>query len=305
MNIPIGLAGLLVGALALPEAERKPAVAFDWAGFILVSLGISLLLVCASRLTHAEALANTWNLAGIALALGALAAFVRVELRKPDPLLNLRLFAVAPYSLSVLIVVAQAIGMFGCLFLIPLFMEAAGYSASLTGLALLVAAVSASLCAGLGGKLLDRCGPRLTVTAGLALTALANMAFGLGDSHLLVVIFVFMAIRGMGVGLSYMPVTTAGLNAIPDQWVTQGSAMNNILRRIGAALALVLVSVYYEWRSAQLLAGGATSANAAALASIHELFTALGLLLVITLPLALWLPAKAATMTDKTAPQYS
>ncbi len=57
-----------------------------------------------------------------------------------------------------------------------------------------------------------------------------------------------MMVRGAGLGLSYMPVTTAGLNALPEPMVTQGAAMNNISRRLVASLAIVIASLWLEWR---------------------------------------------------------
>ncbi|MTV36745.1 DHA2 family efflux MFS transporter permease subunit [Duganella radicis] len=298
VNIPIGLVSWAIGWRWLPSPPVRAPRRFDWRGFALVTSGVGLLLATLGRLKDMAALSAPLNLTLIAAALLCLALFVRVELRQPEPLLNLRIFAEPSYSLSVAVASAQSVGMFGCVVLLPLLMHTVlGYGAMWTGLALFATALFAGVFSSLGGRLLDRHGPRAGVAAGMLCSALATMALGLagagGVSQApLWLIVALMAARGVGLGLSYIPVTTAGLNAIPEQLVTEGSAMNNILRRVTASLAVVAVSIYYELRRAGLLAHGAAPVSASGIA-LNELFVAIGLLLLVTLPLALCFPKPA------------
>lgn len=291
MNIPASVLSGLIGIYCLPAAVERTPRKFDWLGFVLVTLGVGTLLVALSRLTDKAALVDPLNLSLIVAALICLALFVRVELRQVQPLLNLRIFIIGSYSLSVLIVVAQSIGMFGAIVLVPLLMQTVlGYGATWTGLVLFATAVCVSAFTSLGGTLLDARGPRRIVTAGLLFSAVSTMAFGLINEHSsLWLIFALAMARGIGVGLSYIPVTTAGLNAIPEQLVTQGSAMNNVIRRITASVAIVLVSMYFEIRRIQLTSDGVAAAPAS-MTAINEIFVAIGLLVLLTLPLALRLP---------------
>ena len=291
MNIPVGVIGWVIGIYCLPASSARAPKKFDWQGAALVTLGVGILLATLSRLAGKSALAEPSTIALIAVALLCLALFVRVELGKPDPLLNLRIFAVPSYGLSVIVVVAQSVGMFGCIVLLPLLMQTVlGYGATWTGMALLVTALCASAFSNLGGRLLDTHGPRGGVAAGLLCTAMATIAFGfVGAGASLWLIFALMAARGIGLGLSYIPVTTAGLNAIPEHLVTEGSAMNNILRRVTASVAIVLVSIYFEVRRAQLVEDGVAPMTGS-LTAINEIFVVIGLLILLTLPLALMLP---------------
>lgn len=291
INIPIAVAGWLIGRRHLPAPRAASPGPFDWRGFVLATLGVGVLLATLSRLKGAQALAEPANLALVAAALACLALFVRVELRQPSPLLNLRIFAEPAYSLSVALVAAQSVGMFGCLVLLPLLMQTAlGFGALETGLALFATALFASLFSPLGGRLLDRHGPRTGVAAGLLASALATMAFGLmGPGAPLWLIVALMAMRGAGLGLAYLPVSTAGLNAIPEHLVTEGSALTNILRRVSASLAVVAVSIYYEVRRAQLLDQG-VAPGAAGGAALDAIFIAIGALLLAAVPLVLLFP---------------
>lgn len=281
MNVPIGLLALLLGIGVLPDsepAERKP---FDLIGYLLIASGIGLLMIAISRMHHARALLDLFNQAMVLVALACLIAFVRVELRREAPLLNLRLFNLRGYRLSVIIAVVQSVGMFECTVLLPLLVQTVlGYNPIWTGLALLCTAAFASLFGQWGGKALDRHGPRTVVAIGLLLTGLATLALGMLNAHASIgVVFALMMVRGAGLGLSYMPVTTAGLNALPEPMVTQGAAMNNISRRLVASLAIVIASLWLEFR---LNSAGPLATPSA----ISEVFIVTGVLILLALPCA-------------------
>ncbi|MCF5600533.1 MFS transporter, partial [Pseudomonas syringae] len=82
-----------------------------------------------------------------------------------------------------------------------------------------------------------------------------------------------------GRGLPYMPVPTAGLTALPEPMVPQGAAMNNISRRLVASLAIVIASLWLEFR---LNSAGPLATPSA----ISEVFIVTGLLILLALPCA-------------------
>lgn len=289
MNVPVGVLAWVIGYRCLRSPPDETAPRFDGQGFVLASVGVGCLLLALSLLTGLQA-------PGVALLLGLTAAlclgvFIRHELGCDQPLLNLRLFAEPAYRLSVVIVVVQSVGIFGSLLLLPLLMQTVlAFSVLETAMVLVATAVASSLFVNLGGKRLDARGPRGVVSLGLVITALATLALGRLDSSVtLWALLAWTMLRGVGMGLSYMPVTTAGLNAIPEHLVAQGAAMNNILRRVTASMAIVLISLFYEARRA-ILASDGLAPDVAGLTAINELFTAIGLLLLVAVPLALRLP---------------
>ncbi|RMS85620.1 YhcA [Pseudomonas savastanoi] len=281
MNVPIGLLALLLGVGVLPDSEPVERKPFDLIGYLLVASGIGLLMIAISRMHHAQALLDPFNQGMVLVAVACLIAFVRVELSRKAPLLNLRLFNLRGYRLSVIVAVVQSVGMFECLVLLPLLVQTVlGYNPIWTGLALLCTAAFASLFGQWGGKALDRHGARTVVAIGLLLTGASTLALGMLKADTAIgVVFMLMMIRGAGLGLSYMPVTTAGLNALPEPMVTQGAAMNNISRRLVASLAIVIASLWLEFRLN-------TAGPAATPSAINEVFIATGLLILLALPCA-------------------
>ncbi|MBD2785260.1 DHA2 family efflux MFS transporter permease subunit [Xenorhabdus sp. DI] len=284
LNVPVGLAALLTGIFVLPDGEATEKRPFDLTGYLLIAGGIVLLLISVGRLHTPLALLEWRNALMLAGAMVCLGLFTRRALSVPDPLLNLRLFALRGYRLSVIIAVIQSVGMFECLVLVPVLIQLVlGYSAFYTGLALLITAVSAGACGQIGGRLLDQQGARGVVSLGVFITGIATLLLGLVGVPPLWLVLLLMLIRGAGLGLSYMPVTTAGLNVLPDDMVTQGSAMNNISRRLGASLAIVAGALWMQYR----MDGDAYSQAEA----IDESFVITGIMILLVLPCAWRFPA--------------
>ncbi|WP_158896920.1 MFS transporter, partial [Pseudomonas sp. BAV 2493] len=291
LNVPVGLLALAMGQVVLPADAPREHQPFDLAGYLLIATGLGLLLVTLGRLRELTALGEPLNLLALAAGFLCLLAFVRLQLRRSHPLLPLRLFALRGYRASVIIAVVQAVGMFECLVLLPLLIQLVlGHSALWTGLALLCTALAAALFGQVGGRLLDRRGPRGVIATGLALSGLATLALGVVGSHAgLAWICALMVLRGIGLGLSYMPATTAGLNTLPDAQVTQGAAMNNIARRLVSSVAVVAASLWLELRLGG--AAGWGPRQAATGVAIQDAFSVTGLFILLALPWAWRFPA--------------
>src|SRR5690625_4996780 len=91
------------------------------------------------------------------------------------------------------------------------------------------------------------------------------------------------SIRSAGLGMSNMPATTAGMNAIPDDQVAQGSAMNNIIRQVTASFSIVFFSIYYEVRRTQLF-GLQGEMQEATLQALNEAFMIAGVFILLVVP---------------------
>ncbi|ALP34814.1 MFS transporter [Paenibacillus sp. IHB B 3084] len=310
INVPTGLLGLLLGMRYLTAARSNPSRTFDSSGFITVTLGVGFILFALGRTTTTADLIAPLHillfLAGAAL----LVLFVRMELVKEQPLLNVHIFKIRTYSLSVIVASVQAIAMFGSIFLVPMLVQHVyGYDAMMTGLVFLPSAICTGWFVTIAGKQLDRKGPKGMISTGLIITCAATAMLGMLQMNSpLWMIFVLMMLRGIGLGLSNMPATTAGLNAIPDELVAQGSAMNNVMRRLTSSLGMVVISIYFEVRKAQLLVVG-YSLETGTLQVVREGFIGMSILILLTIPAAFFLKTpdflrkKGARRTSSDTPQ--
>ncbi|MBA2175820.1 multidrug efflux MFS transporter [Halobacillus locisalis] len=288
LNIPFGLTGLLLSSKFLEKTETNPAKKFDLVGFLIITAGIGSVLYALGRGRTLEKLFDPLNLTLVVGGLIAVVIFVLYELRQEDPLLNLTVFKVPTYSVSIVVTSSASIGLFSGIFLLPLLIqEVYGLNEVLTGLLFLPAAAASGIFMSIGGRILDKKGPKFVVPPGLAIMASATIGLGfikLSTPYWL--IMVLNTIRGMGMGMSNIPATTSGMNAIDDKLVAQGSAMNNIIRQISSSLGIVFFSIYYEVRRAQVAMGSDISTEAAKLQTINEAFLVSAVVLLIALPLS-------------------
>ncbi|QEM84126.1 DHA2 family efflux MFS transporter permease subunit [Halomonas binhaiensis] len=288
MNVPFALAGLVSAHLYLPNEAPNRQRRFDFYGFFFVTLGMGGVLFALGSMRTLEDLLSLDHLVPLVLGSVALAVFVWVEKRVVHPLLNLGLFAVQRYRASVIIACIQAVVTFGCILLIPLWMQhAQGYGALATGLIFLPTAIAAACCSPYAGSLIDRYSPRWVITAGLVVTT-ASLA-GMGMLEIAAPLWMagaLMALRGIGQGFAYLPSTTVGLNDLPNDAVAQGSAMNNISRRLLSSVGIVALSLYYELRVSHQLALGVPMTEASAQTS-SEAFLVLAFMTCLAIPLAL------------------
>ncbi len=289
-NIPFGLLSLFFSTKYLKTTESDTSLRFDWIGFAMITVGVGSILYVLGQGREFET-ALTWtNLVLIIIGIIFITLFIRYELKQKQPLLDLSVFRIKTYRYSIMVTSAASIGLFSGLFLIPyLIQEAFGLGLVETGLVFLPSALASGVFMSLGGKLLDLKGPKVVVPPGLLLISLASLAFGffvdLSTPYWMVV--VLFAIHGLGLGFGNMPATTAGMNAIPQRLVAQGSAMNNLIRQMASSMAIVFFSVYYETRRGSLMLVSDISTEAATMQALNEAFIIAAILVASAIPAAL------------------
>lgn len=303
-NVPFGIIGLWFAAKYLKETELNQGIAFDKYGFLTVTMGVGCILLALGRTSSIDHLTNWVNLLLIIVGVFFLYLFVKVEQKQTQPLLELSIFRIPAYTYSTIVSAVTSLSLFGTIFLIPLLLQHVyGYGPVATGLVFLPSALLAGVFMTIGGRVLDKRGATGVVTSGLAITAIVTFFLGIMTLEIsLVIIIILMALRGIGMGFSSMPATTAGMNVIPEQMVSRGSAMNNVIRQMSSALGIVFISIYYEVRRTQLFAME-ISTESANLQAINESFLLLALLTAIAIPAGYLLGKKAKEegLTEKSA----
>src|SRR5699024_8908697 len=199
-NVPTGVAGLIMSWIYLKKPEKNSEKKFDVAGFITVTLGVGSILLAFSRMQDINQLTNPVNLLLAAFGLICLSLFVRFAKRTRDPLLELSLFRIPPFALSVWISTVGTIGLFTSIFLLPFLIQSVyGYSALTTGLVLIPSAAFTGVFMNIGGRILDKKGASSVVPFGLGITTVMMVLFFFVkvDTPLWIIV-VLMALRGMG-----------------------------------------------------------------------------------------------------------
>lgn len=287
MNMPFALLGLFCAHRYLAPEPTNRLRHFDWPGFALITLGMGAMLFSLSRLESLADLLSYQAFVPLTAGLVSLVFFIRIERRTLEPLLDLSMFAHRGYRTSVILACLQSIILFGCILLVPLWMQnTLGFSPLTTGLVFLATALAASSCSPLAGRLIDRYPPQWCIGVGLVVTTLSLIGLAqLTATTPVWVIGLWMGLRGIGLGCAYLPSTTVGMKDLPEQSVAQASAMNNMSRRLVSSLGLVTLSIYYDMTVGTAMEQGVSHTDASANA-MHHAFLALAAIAVLCLPLA-------------------
>jgi EmrB/QacA subfamily drug resistance transporter len=253
LNVPIGIVALVLALLVLHSHEQETEQAgtapgtgrFDLLGLILAMAGFTALVYGIT-----EAGPNGWRDVTVDRYLGAgvliLIAFVLVELRAADPVLDVRLFL--QYSFAMANVVMWVIGafLFGSLFLLPYFFEdIQGLSPLSSGEILIGQGLAAGVGVAMAGRLYNRVGPRVLATLGMVLATLAMIGF----THLTVTttgrsLQGWLILRGLGLGLTNVPMQTLALAVVSNRAMARASSLVNVTRQVFSAIGVSALTSY-------------------------------------------------------------
>jgi DHA2 family multidrug resistance protein len=250
LNVPIGLLAFTMGALLLRESPLRPGNRFDWPGFLLSALGFSAVLLGLERAPEdgwfAPHVVALWLIGATAIP-----AWAIVELSSEHPLLDLKVLGDRAFRVATLLVMIAMVALYASLLLLPLFLQSVrGLGAFDTGLLLIPQAVSAGIMMPISGRVLDRFGPRLVVLPGLVLLAYATWLLAAID---LVTpddtIRLIMFLRGIAIGLLFMPLMTVAMDTIPPHELPRASALSNVLRQLVAAFGTAMFASFLVERT--------------------------------------------------------
>jgi EmrB/QacA subfamily drug resistance transporter len=245
INVPIGLAVVAITPLFVAETPRLPG-RFDLAGAVTSTAGVALLVYGFVR-----AAADGWGDHLALVAFGAavilLAAFLVTETRARQPITPLRLFADVSRSGSFAARLLLVAGMFGVFFFLTQFLQRVmGFSPLRAGVAFLPLTVALFAVSRTAPRLMPRIGAKPLMIAGM-LPAIVSMAWLSRVSPATgywAGIFGPMILLGIGMGLVFVPLTTASLAGVAPADSGAASSMVNVMQQVGGALGLaVLVAV--------------------------------------------------------------
>jgi EmrB/QacA subfamily drug resistance transporter len=260
INVPIGVVGLILTALYVPESKALRARRIDPVGQLLVIATLATLvyaIIEAPRLGWGSAL-----IVGlIVVAVVAAAALVSWELRRREPLLDVRFFRSATFAWATLIAVCAFAGFAGFLFVNTLYLQnTLGLSPLKAGLYLLPMAVMTVLCAPLSGRLVGSRGTRPSLlTAGVAMTAGTLVLTGVNAGTDRWVLFLAYLLFGIGFGMVNAPITNTAVSGMPIAQAGVAAAVASTSRQVGSALGVAVIGSVYTSR---LASGSITAAHA-------------------------------------------
>jgi EmrB/QacA subfamily drug resistance transporter len=262
VNVPIGLWGGWMAWRHVHSHAKSGGGAFDFAGAALLGTALVTFLLA---LTQGQRMGFTdrRSLALMAVAAVAAPAFVLVELRRREPMLDLRLFRDRAFAAHLASSFLCFTAMSGTLLLMPFYLQhVLGYSTQQAGLLLGITPVVMGILAPFAGALSDRLGSAVITRTGLALLCVGLLTVTtLGEGTTTAGYLARFALVGLGVGLFQSPNNSAIMGHAPRDRLGVASGLLAVARTLGQVTGVGLLGAIWGWRVA-VRAGGAVEGGA-------------------------------------------
>jgi EmrB/QacA subfamily drug resistance transporter len=264
VNLPIGIICILVGMRVLHESRNEQHGSFDIGGFITLTGGLFSLVLALLR-------GNAWGWGSgreIALYIIAgvlLSAFVLIELRVGDPMLDLSLFRIPTFTGAQIVAFAISASIFSQFLYLTLYLQnVLGYSPIQAGLRFLPLSLISFVVAPIAGRLSTRIPVRILLGLGMALVGIALLLMhGVTVSSGWTALLPGFLLAGIGVGMVNAPLASTAVSVVEPQRAGMASGTNNTFRQVGIATGIAGLGAIFQDRIASELHGVGSAASVA------------------------------------------
>jgi MFS transporter, DHA2 family, multidrug resistance protein len=280
INLPIGIVSATIVYMFLPDAQNaRRTGAVDWAGIGLLATGLGSLQYVLEEGKRYDWFDDPTITKLFCVAIVCLIAFIAWELwpSNKQPIVDLRVLKDRGLSSALIIGLALGFGLYGGVFIYPLFAQnVLGFSPTTTGLVL----VPGGLASGFGmifcGRVLQKgFDPRKLIAFGITLFVISMWQL----SHLTTQTGVqdtewALGIRGLALGFLFIPITVAAFSGLQGRDIQQGAALFNLARQLGGSIGIAVLSTYLDTMGAfhrSDLIGNISSGNLLYQQRLHQL----------------------------------
>jgi len=255
INVPISVALFFLIEVMISDpahliaeraARRRDGFKIDYLGFGLLVLGLGCLQIVLDRGQEDDWFSSSFITTAAVISAAALLALVLWELRRDDPIVDLKLLKSPSFAVANLLMFMLGFILMGSTALLPLYVQALlGYTATDAGMVLSPGGFALMLLMPVIGKLVSKVDARYLIAFGLLVSALA--LFGLTRVDLEVDFWTIADLRivqALGLGFLFIPISTIAYVNIPPEKNNNASALINLARNLGGSIGIAaLVTV--------------------------------------------------------------
>ena len=259
VNLPIGIAATILTIIyiknpAYAKAARAKMKGIDYWGIILLIIGVGSLQLVLEQGEREDWFETTYITVFTATAVIGMVGFVIRELMAEDPIVNLRVLKNPALGIGTILSFILGFGLFGSVFVIPVFtQQILGFTALQTGQMLIPGALATGFMMPIVGRMLQ---------AGVSQKVLMPIGFTLFFLFTLMLYYIIspysgtddffwpLLVRGIGLGLIFVPLTTLSLSSLKGAEIAQGAGLTAMVRQLGGAFGVAILSTYLQIKAA-------------------------------------------------------
>ncbi len=257
INLPIGIAAVVLAQRLLPDAKPQLGQRLDLRGLMLLSPGIAIFLYGMSQAAN-QGRVDVARMAVAVLGAALVGLFAwHAKRRGGAALIDVSLFARRGFAAAAVMNLLMCIALFGLLILLPLYYQVVrGANALDVGLLLIPQGIGAALAMPLAGRLTDKIGARAVVLAGTLAAMLGTLAYTQvsADTPYLYLAAALLVI-GLGIGSTIMPVMAAAFQTLSPAETPRATSALNAIQRIAGAIGTAMLAIILQREITASLAG--------------------------------------------------
>jgi EmrB/QacA subfamily drug resistance transporter len=241
INVPIGVAAMIMGGRIIPMGEKKPDQRLDWPGALAALIFLGCLTLYANRGEDWGWLSPT-GITLLVIGLVFAVIFFIIERKSTQPMLNLSLFNNRAFSMANLSALLSFMALYAVIFLTPFFLVfVLQYSILKVGIVMVAAPAATLFVAPASGIMSDRIGTRLLTFLGMVITTVGLFALSSLDQSSGVGDVVWrLVIIGAGMGMFQSPNNSAVMGCVPPPYLGIASGILAAMRNVGMVLGLAV-----------------------------------------------------------------
>jgi DHA2 family multidrug resistance protein len=245
INVPLGIVAALMTYTYVHDAEHQErAETVDVLGFLLLATCVGSLQFMLEKGERYDWFDSRLVTSLLVASVTSFVLLIWRELTAKEPIINFRVLKSRQLAAGVSIAALLGLALFGSIFVLPIFLQNLhGLTANQTGLVILPGAIASAVTMAFVGKNANRLDARATVTIGailffIAMWLLSRMTLASGPEET----FWPLILRGVGLGLIFVPLTNASMAELRVQELAQGTGMFNLTRQLGGSLGIAIMA---------------------------------------------------------------
>ena len=257
INIPIGVIATLLTLqfVRSPKyAAKKAAKDVDWIGIALLAISVGSLQYVLERGQEEDWFANSTILTLTIVAVLGVFFFIWRELTTDNPIVELRVLKNGNLRVGTILSFILGFGLYGSTFIVPLYTQSIlGWTAVKAGALMVPATITTAFMMPMIGQMLQKgVKQQLLVAMGMALF----FAFSFWCYTVLTqdtsqeAFFWPLIMRGLGMGLLFIPITTLSLSTLKGQQIGQGASFTGMMRQLGGSFGIAIITTYLARQNA-------------------------------------------------------
>jgi MFS transporter, DHA2 family, multidrug resistance protein len=261
INIPIGILSIILNIFVIhdPPYMQRQKMKIDYSGLLFLAVGLGSLQFVLDKGEREDWLSSGLIVTFSVIAAVSLLLLVINEYYSDRPIVNLKLLKDRTFTSGCVVMFFVFLNLFGSIVLLPIFLQMLmGYTSMDAGLVLGPGGIATMIAMPFAGKLVNKMNPKYMLAVGISICALST--YMMSQFNLTADFWTFVWPRvalGLGMGLTFIPLTTMTLSHIPRENMTEASSLYNLIRNLGGsvgiAFATTMVSRHAQFHQARLV----------------------------------------------------